>query len=334
MKNAKLAGVDRCSGFKGIDAPACRFTANEPHGGIVNEMIKAAHGIGTAAYTGNHCIRQPALLLQELRFGLPGDHRLEIPDNGRKRMRPHNGTKTVMGVIDPGCPFPHGLGDRILQRRRAAGHRHHLCPQQLHSVHIQRLPPGILLPHEYHTLHVHQGSSCSSCHTMLSGTGLGDEPGLSHLLCQQSLPQHIVDLVGAGMVQILPLQINLCATQSVGQLLCIVQPGGTVCILIQQLRQFPVECGVILVMQICLLQFYDSVHQGLRDVLSAVNAESSLFHKLNPFGQLLQRLSFFVHPSPRLFPARSLHPPQRDAACGSPVPPFPQSVPLQESRAL
>jgi hypothetical protein len=41
---------------------------------------------------------------------------------------------------------------------------------------------------------------------VLTGAGLGDQPRLTHTLCQQRLPYRIVDLVGASMIQIFAFQ--------------------------------------------------------------------------------------------------------------------------------
>ena len=166
MENPQPSRVDGCSGFKGINSPASSLTADKAHLGILNEVVKAAHGIGAAAHAGDYRIRQLALLFQDLCPGLPGDHCLEIPDNGGKGMGSHYGAKAIVGVINPAGPLPHGLGNRIFQRGGSSGHRHHLGPQQLHSVHVQCLAPGILLAHEHHAFHIHQCSGGGSCHTM------------------------------------------------------------------------------------------------------------------------------------------------------------------------
>ena len=44
---------------------------------------------------------------------------------------------------------------------------------------------------------------------MLAGAGLGDDPLLAHPHRQQSLTERVVDLVGAGVAQILPLEPDL-----------------------------------------------------------------------------------------------------------------------------
>src|SRR5207237_10587690 len=45
-------------------------------------------------------------------------------------------------------------------------------------------------------------------HAVLSGAGLGDDTPLSHPLRQQRLPQRVVQLVRAGVKQILPLEVD------------------------------------------------------------------------------------------------------------------------------
>jgi len=47
---------------------------------------------------------------------------------------------------------------------------------------------------------------------MLPGAGLGDHPSLAHTHCQQGLAKGVVNFVGAGVVEIFPLQVDLRAT--------------------------------------------------------------------------------------------------------------------------
>jgi hypothetical protein len=46
---------------------------------------------------------------------------------------------------------------------------------------------------------------------MLAGAGFGDDARFAHAPGQQRLPDHIVDLVGAGMVQVFALEVDLRA---------------------------------------------------------------------------------------------------------------------------
>src|SRR3546814_13744907 len=56
---------------------------------------------------------------------------------------------------------------------------------------------------------------------MLTGAGLGDDAGLAHAPRQQDLPQHVIGLVGAGVVQLVALEIDfgaVLATRALAQL--------------------------------------------------------------------------------------------------------------------
>ena len=111
---------------------------------------------------------------------------------------------------------------------------------------------------------------------MLSRPRLGDQAGLAHPLGQKGLSQHIVDLVGPGVVQILPLQIDLRPAQIFRHLFGKIQPGWSARVFIEKLGELPVESFVVLVVIVCRFQFNDRVHQRLGDILSPVDAEASL----------------------------------------------------------
>src|SRR5690606_40632712 len=49
---------------------------------------------------------------------------------------------------------------------------------------------------------------------VLTGTGLGDHPGLAEALREQRLAEHVVDLVAAGVVEVLALEEDPRAARS------------------------------------------------------------------------------------------------------------------------
>ena len=65
--------------------------------------------------------------------------------------------------------------------------------------------------HEDFALHIHQGADRSCSHTMLTGTCLGNDTGLAHLLCHQNLTDGIIDFMSTCMVQVFTLQIELAS---------------------------------------------------------------------------------------------------------------------------
>ena len=92
MENPYTPCIDGRRRLKGVNAPAGSFTANQPYLLILNEVIETADGVGAAAHTGQHRIRQAAFFFEHLTFDFLRDNRLKVADNRRKRMWPHNGT--------------------------------------------------------------------------------------------------------------------------------------------------------------------------------------------------------------------------------------------------
>ena len=108
---------------------------------------------------------------------------------------------------------------------------------------------------------------------MLARTGLGDDAGLAHPLGEQGLAEHVVDLVRAGVVEVLALEEDPRATGVLGQ------PGrlehrrrtaGVVALQPVELVEERVVGADLLVLGGDLL---DHRHQRLGDVPSAVDAE-------------------------------------------------------------
>jgi hypothetical protein len=108
-----------------------------------------------------------------------------------------------------GDPVAHRLVDGVLQGAGAAVHRDDACPQQLHAVDVKRLSADVFGAHVNLAAQAQQSANRGCGHAMLARPGFGDDPGLSHAACQQRLTQSVVDLVGPGVAQILPFQIDL-----------------------------------------------------------------------------------------------------------------------------
>ena len=101
---------------------------------------------------------------------------------------------------------------------RARGDRHHLGAQELHARDVGRLPADVLLAHVDHAGKAEEGARRGAGDAVLAGTGLGDDALLAEPLGDQRLPERVVDLVGPGVRQILPLEPDVVA-EFVGQAL-------------------------------------------------------------------------------------------------------------------
>ena len=119
----------------------------------------------------------------------------------------------VGGVVDAGDPVADRLVDGVLERARAGGHRDHLGAEQVHPGDVERLPLGVHLAHVDHAVQAEVGRGGRGGDPVLAGAGLGDHPGLAHPPGQQRLAEHVADLVGAGVVEVLPLEQDPGARQ-------------------------------------------------------------------------------------------------------------------------
>jgi hypothetical protein len=107
-------------------------------------------------------------------------------------------------------------------------------------------------------------------HAMLTRAGFGDEAGLAHAPRQQGLADSVVDLVRAGVVEILPLQINPRPARLGGQPPGKVQRRGPPDIIPQALAQFPLKGRVVSRFGIGGGQLFQGEHQRLGDEPPAV----------------------------------------------------------------
>ena len=87
-------------------------------------------------------------------------------------------------------------------------YRNDFCAHQLHAKHIGGLTLNILGPHIHTALEPQKGTGQRGGHTMLTGTGFGNNFFFAHTLGQQRLTQYLIGFVSAAMQQIFPLQVN------------------------------------------------------------------------------------------------------------------------------
>ena len=130
----------------------------------------------------------------------------QVAHHARERVRAGRRAEEVGGVVDTGHPVAQRLVDRVLERGAAGGDRHDLGAEQLHPGDVQRLALGVDLAHVDGAVEAEVRRRGGRGHAVLAGAGLGDHPRLAHPLGQQGLAEHVADLVGAGVVEVLALE--------------------------------------------------------------------------------------------------------------------------------
>ena len=235
--------------------------------------MEHADGVAAAADAGGHRVRQAAVFGQHLRARLAADHGVEVADHARIRVRPGHGADDVEGVAHVGDPVAHRLVQRVLQRGRAAGHRHHGRAEQLHPVDVDLLPFDVGGAHVHDALEAQSRRDRGRGHAVLAGAGLGDDPGLAHAAGQQRLADGVVDLVRAGMVQVLALEQDARAAGLSAQALGEVDRAGAADVMRQVGLEFGDEGGIDARGVVGRGQLLQRADQGLGDEAPAIAAE-------------------------------------------------------------
>ena len=238
--------------------------------------MEQPHRVRAAADRRHQRVRQPAFLGQDLLPGLGADHRLEVAHHGRVGMRPRDRADDVERVVRVADPVAQGLVQRVLQRARARAHRPHLGAQQPHAEHVGLLPLDVALAHVDDAFQAEPGGHGRRGDAMLPGAGLGDDPLLAHPPRQHHLAEHVVDLVRAGVVELVALEVDLGPAEVVGQPLGEVERRRPADIVLEPALQLGVEGGVALGCLVGLLQLQDQRHQGLGDEPAAMDAEPAV----------------------------------------------------------
>ncbi len=81
-----------------------------------------------------------------------------------------------------------------------------LGAEDLHPGDVEGLALGVDPAHVDAALQAHEGGRGGRGDAVLAGAGLGDDPGLAHPLGEQRLGEDVVDLVRAGVVEVLALE--------------------------------------------------------------------------------------------------------------------------------
>ncbi len=132
-------------------------------------------------------------------------------------MRPGHRADEIIGAAHVSHPVAQRFVHGILERPAAGLDHAHFGAQQLHAKDVERLALDIFRAHENLALHAEARRHGGGRHAMLAGAGLSDNAPLAHVPGQENLPHGVVDLMRAGVAQILALEIDRRPAQAAGQ---------------------------------------------------------------------------------------------------------------------
>ena len=244
MQDAGLAGGQGGRVLAGLDAVAGGLAADEAYVGVRDEGVEEADGVGAAADAGDGGVGQAAGALQDLAAGLDADDAVEVADHGREGVRSGDGAEEVVGAVDVGDPVAERLVDGVLEGAAAGLHGDDLGAEHPHPGDVEGLALGVDLAHVDGALEAEERAGGGGGDAVLAGAGLGDDPGLAHALGEQRLAEHVVDLVRAGVVEVLALEEDPGAAGVLGEPGHLGERAGAAGVVDQQVVELGGERGV------------------------------------------------------------------------------------------
>ena len=212
MNDALLATMYCSSCIISIYAMTSSLSQYHLYFRIVNIVIYCAGSIASATYASHETIGIVASnLLLKLPFQFLGDDTLHTSHNVGIGMRAHCRTNNVECVLRMTTPVAYGLRTCVAERHITSCDRMHFSTKHTHTLHVSVLALNISFTHKHFALHIHQCADCSCSHTMLSGSCLGNDACLAHLLSHKNLSNGIIYLVRTRMVEVFALQIELAS---------------------------------------------------------------------------------------------------------------------------
>ena len=251
---------------------------------VVEEAGEDAHGVGAAADAGLDDVRQVAGHLDELLARLDADDPLEVAHHQRERMRADDRADAVDGVLVVGQVGLEGGVDGLLEGLQAVRDGHDRGAEELHAADVGRLLLDVHLAHVDLALEAEVGGGRGERDAVLAGAGLGDELLLAHVLGQQALAHAVVELVRAGVVEVLALQVDLRAAVRQRERARVVDRRRPALEVLADVAQLGDEGGVVLDLVVRLGDLGEGRLELRRQVLPAVLAEEPVLvgHRLPP----------------------------------------------------
>ena len=153
--------------------------------------------------------------------------------------------------------------------------RPHLGPEQLHAEHIRLLAADVFLAHVDDALQAEAGTGRGGGDAVLPGAGFGDHAPLAHPHGEQGLAERVVDLMGAGVVQVFALQIDLGAAVFLAQPLGVIQRRRPADIMPQQIAQFGLKLSIGMDLLVLHGQIVERADQRFRHIAAAIVAKAA-----------------------------------------------------------
>jgi len=153
-----------------------------------------------------------------------------------------------------------------------------------HPEHVGPLTLDIDGPHVDRALEAKAGSHGGRGHAVLPGAGLGDDAGFAHAPDQQPLPHDIVDLVGAGVIEVFALEKDAGAADGTAEVVERGNRRGPAGVAAHHLDELLPQSGIAASLVEGPAEFFEGAVQNLRHKGAAVRAVVSRLRRRQDLG--------------------------------------------------
>jgi hypothetical protein len=169
-------------------------------------------------------------------------------------------------------PIAHRFVDGVLERLAAGLDTFDARAEQSHAKHVQGLAPHVLGAHVDHAFETQQRACRRAGDAMLSRSRFSDDAGLAHALGEQRLAEGVVDLVRAGVREVLALQKNARPVARLAQAPGLPQRRRPAGVVMQQSLQLRREGRFLSRLEVRRFERFDRRDERLRHKAAAVRA--------------------------------------------------------------
>ena len=192
-------------------------------------------------------------------------------------MRPKRGADAVNGVFVGGeIGFKRGI-DRLFQRLESAGDGNDLCAEDFHAGDVRRLLLDVDESHVDFALKPEICGGGGEGDSVLTRAGFRDEFFLAEIFREQTFAHAMVELVGAGVVEILALEIDLAVADVAGEAVAVIDGSGAPLELAADAAEFVDEFRGMADRLISVRDFAEGSLEFGRNAASAEFAETAVF---------------------------------------------------------
>lgn len=275
LENAEAATVEAGRVFAGSEAPATGLYADEADGGVIEKGGEYSDGVAPATDARGDEVGQAAFLFEDLAASLDANDAVKVAHHGWVGMGAVGRAKDVVGVPDIGDPVSHGLVDGLLEGALAGEDGNDLGAEEAHACDVEGLAFHVDFAHVDGAIEAELGGDGGGGYAVLAGAGFRDHAAFAHAAGEEGLAQGIIDLMGAGVEQVLAFQVDTGTLEFAREALGEIKGRWSARVVPHKVGQFLLERRVDFGAGIFGREITQGGHERLRDEHAPVRAEVS-----------------------------------------------------------